>query len=102
MSLLTWGVSGVLSTLAVIVIAPQRAADFGTLSALVAPAMAAALVGSFRSLWLTVAGGLGLGILEGAVSAVEGFGQYRGMLPLFAILSILLWSNRGARWDEAR
>jgi branched-chain amino acid transport system permease protein len=102
MSLMAWAVAGVLSTVAIIIIAPQRAADFATLSALAAPAMAAALVGSFRNLWLTIMGGLGLGVLEGVVSAVEGFGQFRGMIPLLVILVILIWSQRGARWDEAR
>jgi branched-chain amino acid transport system permease protein len=102
MSLVVWAVSGALSTAAVMVIAPQRAADFGTLSVLVVPAMAAALIGSLRSLWLAIVGGVGLGVLEGGVSGIGYFGQFRGVVPLFAILAILLWFNRGAHWDEAR
>ena len=47
-------------------------------------------------------GGLMIGIIEGLVSGFEAFGQYRSTVPFLVILAVLMWSQRGARWDEAR
>jgi branched-chain amino acid transport system permease protein len=97
-----WAVTGAATTLALMIVASQRSPNFMTLSLLIVPAFAAALVGLFRSFWLTAVGGLAIGILEGAVSSLVGLQQYRGVVPFAIILGVLLWSQRGARWDEAR
>jgi branched-chain amino acid transport system permease protein len=102
LALLVWAVTGAFTTFALMIIAPQRSPDFMSLSLLVVPALAAALVGAFRSFPLALAGGLTIGIVEGMSSAIDGISQYRGILPFFVILAVLLWSQRGARWDEAR
>jgi branched-chain amino acid transport system permease protein len=102
LALWVWGVGGAATALALILIAPQRAPNFLTLSLLVVPALAAALIGVFRNFWATLFGGLGIGILEGLASAVPGIGEYRAAAPFVVILAVLLWSQRGALWDEAR
>lgn len=102
LSLLVWGVTGAFTTFALMIIAPQRSPNFMTLSLLVVPALAAALVGLFRSFWLTLAGGIGLGIVEGLASTVDTISQYRAAIPFLVVLAVLLWSQREARWDDAR
>ena len=102
LSLLVWGMTGAFTTFALMIIAPQRSPNFMTLSLLVVPALAAALVGLFRSFWRTLAGGIGLGLVEGMASSVDSISQYRSAIPFLVVLAVLLWSQREARWDEAR
>ena len=97
-----WAVAGLATTLALMIISPQRAPNFLTLSMLVVPAFAAALIGSFRSFWLTLFGGIALGLLEGMAAGLTSLAQFRGSVPFLIILAVLLWSQRKARWDEAR
>ena len=102
LSILVWAVTGSFTTFALMIIAPQRSPNFMTLSLLVVPALAAALVGLFRSFWIALIGGLVLGVVEGLASGFDSISQYRGAIPFLVILAVLLWSQRGARWDEAR
>ena len=96
-----WAVAGLATTLAMMIIAPQRAPNFMTFSMLVVPAFAAALIGSFRSFWLTFFGGIALGLLEGFAAGLQELAQFRSAVPFVIILGVLLWSQRKARWDEA-
>jgi len=102
LSLGVWGATGAFTTLALMIVAPQRSPDFMSLSLLVVPALAAALIGFFRNFWATLVGGVAIGVLEGTMSLLGGSNQYRGAIPFFVILAVLLWAQRGARWDEAR
>lgn len=102
LALAVWMVTGAMTTLALMIIAPQRAPDFASMSLLIVPALAAALIGAFASFRAALVGGLTIGIVEGLASGIERFGQYRGALPFIVILAVLLWSQRRARWDEAR
>lgn len=97
-----WTVAGAIATLAIIVVAPEQGHDFQTLSLLVIPSFAAALVGAFENLAAAVAGGVLLGMLQGLASEVDSIQEYRGVVPFVVILAILLWSQRTARWDDAR
>ena len=97
-----WAVTGSVTTLALMIIAPLRSPDFASLSLLVVPALAAALIGAFTSFRAALIGGVMIGVLEGAVSAIDFVSQYRSTVPFIVILAVLLWSQRGARWDEAR
>lgn len=102
LSIIVWAIAGLATTLALMVIAPQRAPNFMTFSMLVVPAFAAALIGSFRSFWLTLFGGLALGLLEGFAASLQSLAQFRSSVPFIIILAVLMWSQRKARWDEAR
>ncbi|MBB2973115.1 branched-chain amino acid ABC transporter permease [Mesorhizobium sp. RMAD-H1] len=97
-----WAVTGAVTASALMIIAPLRSPDFASLSLLVVPALAAALIGAFTSFRAALAGGVMIGVLEGAVSAVDFVSKYRSTVPFIVILAVLLWSQRGARWDEAR
>jgi branched-chain amino acid transport system permease protein len=102
LSLFIWALTCAFTTFALMVIAPQRSPNFMTLSLLVVPALAAALIGLFRSFWLTLAGGILLGVVEGLASAADSISQYRSAIPFLVVLAVLLWSQREARWDDAR
>jgi branched-chain amino acid transport system permease protein len=102
LSLWVWGVGGAATAFALILIAPQRTPNFLALSLLVVPALAAALIGSFRNFWVALIGGVAMGIVEGLASVIPGLGEYRTAVPFLVILAVLLWSQRGARWDDAR
>jgi branched-chain amino acid transport system permease protein len=102
LSLWVWGIGGAATALALILIAPQRTPNFLSLSLLVVPALAAALIGFFRNFWITLVGGVAIGVIEGLASVIPGLGEYRAALPFVVILAVLLWSQRGARWDDAR
>lgn len=102
LSILVWGITGAVTTFSLMIIAPQRSPDFASLSLLVVPALAAALIGLFRSFWVTLIGGIMIGVVEGMTSVIGGLDQYRGAVPFLIILAVLLWLQRGARWDEAR
>lgn len=97
-----WAVTGGVTAFALMIIAPLRSPDFASLSLLVVPALAAALIGAFASFRAALVGGVMIGVLEGAVSAIDFASQYRSTVPFIVILAVLLWSQRGARWDEAR
>jgi branched-chain amino acid transport system permease protein len=102
LSLWVWGVGGGATAFALILIAPQRAPNFLALSLLIVPALAAALIGFFRNFWVTLIGGVAMGIVEGLASVIPDLGEYRTAVPFLVILAVLLWSQRGARWDDAR
>ncbi|MDZ7732815.1 MAG: branched-chain amino acid ABC transporter permease [Acidimicrobiia bacterium] len=66
-----WMLAVVLAGGAVIVFAPIAGLDPSGTSLLIVPALAAALVGGFRSFWLTALGGLGIGMLQCALLQLQ-------------------------------
>lgn len=61
LSIAVWFVTGVISAIAIVIVAPSQSNDATSLSMLIIPAAAAALLGGFKRLGLTVVGGLVLG-----------------------------------------
>ena len=102
LSISIWFITGLISALAVIIVAPSQASDATSLSMLIVPAAAAALLGGFRSLSLTVVGGLLLGMLNGLVAQIEQVSVVRNFLPFLLIVVLLLWTQRKEVWDVAR
>ena len=100
LAVLVWAITGAATALAIMLIAPQLASDFGSQALLITPALAAALVGGFSSFAWTFAGGMALGVLLGVASTLTSIQQYRGVLPFVVILVVLVWSRRRDRWDE--
>jgi branched-chain amino acid transport system permease protein len=88
--------------LAIVMIAPTRAPDFTVLSMLILPAMAAALVGLFKSFRLTILGGLMIGLIEGMASQLEVISPFRQALWFVVMLAALVWAQRKEVWDAAR
>ncbi|GAB3806436.1 branched-chain amino acid ABC transporter permease [Humibacter antri] len=102
LSVAVWAATGILSSLVIIIVAPSQANDATSLSMLIVPAAAAALVGGFRRLDLAVIGGLGLGALSGVVAQIDALSAVRNFVPFLVIVGFLLWMQRKEVWDAAR
>src|SRR3989440_8424877 len=88
-----WAIGAVLAALAGILVAPVVTLDALTLTLLVINGYAAAIVGRLRSLPLTFAGGLVLGLFESyAVGYIPGslLSQFRPTLPIIFLYAALL------------
>nr|WP_274601264.1 hypothetical protein [Microbacterium sp. Se63.02b] len=97
-----WFVTGVISAIAIIIVAPSQSNDATSLSMLIVPAAAAALLGGFRRLDLAVVGGIVLGVLGGLVAQIDEVALVRNFLPFLFIVVLLLWTQRKEVWDAAR
>jgi ABC-type branched-subunit amino acid transport system ATPase component/branched-subunit amino acid ABC-type transport system permease component len=94
-ALFNWGLGGGLAALGMILVAPVVGLQPASLSLLVLPALAAALVGGFSSFPLTLLGGLVIGILQGEAARylpnVDGLSP---SVPFFVILVVMLARGR--------
>ncbi len=102
LTVIVWASTGVLSTLAMLLIAPTRNPTFESMSFLIVPAVAAALVGAFSHVWIATLAALLIGVVEGAASRIDGLSDYRGVLPAVIILFALIWLRRREVWDAVR
>jgi branched-chain amino acid transport system permease protein len=97
-----WVVMGGVMGLCVSIIGNTAAADAASMITLVIPGAAAALVGAFKSLPLTIVGGLIVGALQGALTAFPSIVILRNWVPIVVIVLFLLWNQRKEVWDVAR
>ncbi|MCM3656087.1 branched-chain amino acid ABC transporter permease [Agromyces mediolanus] len=102
LSIAVWVVTGVISAIAIVVVAPTQSNDAISLAMLIVPAAAAALLGGFKRLDLAVVGGLVLGVLSGLVAQIDEVALIRNFLPFLFIVVLLLWTQRKEVWDAAR
>ncbi|MGC5628288.1 branched-chain amino acid ABC transporter permease [Georgenia sp. Z1344] len=102
LAVIVWATTGVLSTLALLLVAPTRNPTFESMSFLVVPALAAALLGAFSRVWIAVLGGLAVGAVEGAGSRIDAIAEYRGAIPFLIIAVALMWLRRREVWDAPR
>jgi len=102
LSISVWFITGILSSLVIIIVAPSQANDATSLSMLIVPAAAAALLGAFRRLDMAVVGGLLLGVLQGIAAQIDQIAVVRNFLPFIFIVGFLLWMQRKEVWDAAR
>lgn len=102
LSISVWFVTGLISAIVIIIVAPSQSNDATSLSMLIVPAAAAALLGGFQRLDLAVAGGLVLGMLSGLVAQIDEVALIRNFLPFLFIVVLLLWTQRKEVWDAAR
>jgi branched-chain amino acid transport system permease protein len=102
LAVIVWASTGVLSSLAMLLIAPTRNPTFESMSFLIVPAVAAALVGSFSHIWIATVAALLIGVVEGAASRIDWLSDYRGVLPAVIILFALIWLRRREVWDAVR
>lgn len=99
---LVWGFTGLVSATGMLIVASNLPGSFSSLGFLIFPAMAAALVGAFRSLSLAFVGGIGVGVVEAVFSYREAWSEYRGAVPFLIAATVLLWTQRKEVWDAAR
>jgi ABC-type branched-subunit amino acid transport system ATPase component/branched-subunit amino acid ABC-type transport system permease component len=92
-SSLTWAVGAGLAAIAGILIAPITQLAVTKLTLIVFPALAAALIGRFRSFAGTLVGGLGIGVAEAEVGRYVDLPGASAALPFLAVVAVLLVSG---------
>ena len=91
---LAWAMSGLVGGATGLLLADMIRLDVATLTFLVVPAAAAALVAQLRSLLVTIVGGLAIGVVESCGAAWKSVSDYRQTIPFAAVILLLLWSHR--------
>lgn len=94
LTMVAWGMTGVLAALSLLLVAPTRGLNSGGLSLLVIPALAAAVLGNLRSPKGVVAGGLALGIIEAEAGLTAWTAENALVVPFVVLLVVLLWRQR--------
>jgi len=90
-----WFGSGLLCGAAGLLLANLVSLDIVGLSFLVVPALAAALIGQLQSLWITLAAGFVIGIVQSSLNSFEDLAQYRSLTPfILAIAALLAFASR--------
>ena len=91
---LAWLVSGVLGGISGLLLADLTQLTATTLTFLVIPALAACVVGRFRSLWWTLFGGLLVGVLEAIGTPYSWISDYRSAAPFVVAIAVVLYLQR--------
>lgn len=102
MNVAVWFFTGAVSGLLIVFIAPTQSSDIFTLSMLVVPGAAAALIGAFKNIWAGLIGGILLGVVQGYFAGLPDLIYIRDWIPIIVIIVFLLWNQRKEVWDVAR
>jgi branched-chain amino acid transport system permease protein len=89
-----WLISGTLAGISGILLADLQRLSGQTLTFVVIPAIAAAVIGRFTSLPATVAGGVAIGVCEALLTPVPVVGPFRTAVPFLFAVAALLWMQR--------
>jgi branched-subunit amino acid ABC-type transport system permease component len=89
-----WVTSGTLAGVSGILLADLQRLSGQTLTFVVIPAIAAAVIGRFTSLPATVAGGVAIGVCEALLTPVPVIGPFRTAVPFLFAVAALLWMQR--------
>jgi sulfate-transporting ATPase len=95
-----WAIGTMLGALAAILIVNLSGLQVITLTLLIVPALAAALVGSFKSFWLTFVGGLLIGIMQSEIAYLQirfpdtDFSGWAASVPFLIIIIVLVVRGR--------
>ncbi|MEE2031117.1 branched-chain amino acid ABC transporter permease/ATP-binding protein [Rhodococcus chondri] len=95
-----WALSSVVAGLGGILIAPIVALNPVAYSMFIVPALAATLVGNFRSIWLTVVAGIAIGALQAETTNLQAIFDWfpragvAEAIPLLLILVFLVFKGR--------
>jgi branched-subunit amino acid ABC-type transport system permease component len=89
-----WIISGFLAGVSGLLLADMQRLSGPALTFAVIPAIAAAVIGRFTSLPVTVAGGLVIGVCEALLTPVPVVGPFRTAVPFIFAAIALLWMQR--------
>ena len=90
-----WLGSGIVCGAAGLLLSNLVGLDIVGLTFLVIPALAAALIGRLQSLWVTLAAGFLIGIVQSSLTAFSDVAEYRTLTPfVLAILALLFFATR--------
>jgi branched-subunit amino acid ABC-type transport system permease component/ABC-type branched-subunit amino acid transport system ATPase component len=92
---LNWALGSVLAAIAGVLLAPIIGLTPTSLGAVIAPALAAAVIGRFESYGWAVVGGLVLGVAQSLVTRYTG-GGWASLVPLAMVMAALLARRDGA------
>lgn len=91
---LAWFGSGVLCGVTALLLADTYGLDYAGLTFLIISSLSAALVGRLRSLWVTLAAGLAIGVIQSCLTPIDGVSKYSTMTPFAVAILALLWMGR--------
>jgi branched-chain amino acid transport system permease protein len=97
-----WAFAGAAATAGLLVVTPTRQSDLTSMTLLVVPALAAALLGGLKDYRLVIVAGLAIGMLEAMALSWGVVAQYRQALSFLVIVVGLLFTQRAVVWDERR
>jgi branched-chain amino acid transport system permease protein len=86
-----WLFSGVLASITGILMAGLVGLDMASLTFLIIPVLAAAVIGRLRSLWITFSAGLVIGVIQSSLTAFDAVSEYRNITPFVVAIVMLLW-----------
>jgi branched-chain amino acid transport system permease protein len=86
-----WLGSGLVCGAAGLLLSNLVGLDIVGLTFLVIPALAAALIGRLQSLWVTLAAGFLIGIVQSSLTAFSKIAEYRTLTPFVLAIVALLW-----------
>ena len=89
-----WLGSGLLSGATGLLLSTLVGLDAVTLTFLVIAALSAALVGRLQSLWITLAAGLVIGVIQSILTPFNAIAPYRAATPFVVAIIVLLWFAR--------
>ena len=89
-----WLGSGLLSGATGLLLSTLVGLDAVTLTFLVIAALSAALVGRLQSLWITLAAGLVIGVIQSILTPFNAISPYRAATPFVVAIIVLLWFAR--------
>lgn len=89
-----WFGSGLLSGATGLLLSTLVGLDAVTLTFLVIAALSAALVGRLHSLWITLAAGLVIGVIQSVLTPFNAISPYRAATPFVVAIIVLLWFAR--------
>ena len=89
-----WLISGIMAGVSGLLLASLVNLNAGTLTFLVIPAMATAILGRLRSLGATLAGGLCIGLAEALATPFAAIAPYRSVAPFAIALLAILWQQQ--------
>jgi branched-chain amino acid transport system permease protein len=97
-----WLVSGMLSGVAGLLLSNLVGLDATTLTFLVISSLAAALIARLRSIGVTLAAGLVVGLVNAMATPIQSISEYRDMAPFVLATIALLWLTRHREISFAR
>jgi branched-chain amino acid transport system permease protein len=89
-----WFGSGLVCGIAGLLLSNLVGLDIISLTFLVIPALAAALIAQLRSLWVTLIAGFVIGLVQSCLTAFTELAEYRTMTPFVLAIVALLWFAR--------
>ena len=89
-----WAFSGAVAGVSGILLADQNRLEPAALTFFIIPVLATVVVGRFASLWLTLLGGLGIGLVESLVSSWTVLSAFSTAVPFVVATAVILASRR--------